>query len=137
MKPFRPGRAARIDDIAARLEAAFNAHDAAALAALWNTAILMPPNEPMLSGTPAIQRWFERTLHRLNRVRIVPIETRAAGSQAYQVGTLTSTTKPISDVPSLEGDGASRTGKVHSCPCEKRWWLADSIRHLEVDQPSG
>jgi ketosteroid isomerase-like protein len=138
MKPSRPRRLARVDDIAARLEAAFNAPDAAALAALYSdTAILMPPNEPMLSGRPAIQSWFERTLQRLNRVRIVPIETRAVGNQAYQVGAFTSTSKPFPDASPLEGDGASRTGKYILLLVKSAdgWLIQYDI--WSVDQPSG
>lgn len=79
-----------VHDIAARLEAAFNARDAAALASLYSeTAILMPPNEPIVSGRTAIQAWFERALLRLRSVRIVPIESTAESDQAFQVGTFT------------------------------------------------
>jgi ketosteroid isomerase-like protein len=79
-----------LDDIAARLEAAFNASDAVALAALYSeTAILMPPNEPMVSGRNEIQAWFERALVRLRIVRIVPIESTAGSGHAFQIGTFT------------------------------------------------
>lgn len=110
MTPLRPSRASSID-IAARLEAAFNAGDAAALAALYSdNATLMPPNEPMVSGKRDIRQWFDRALRRLERVRIVPIESRSAGSLAHQVGTFTSTTKPGAASPA-ERHGASHTGK--------------------------
>ncbi len=79
-----------IHDIAARLEAAFNASDAVALASLYSdAAILMPPNEPMVRGRTEIQAWFERALVRLRSLRIVPIETTAEADQAFQVGTFT------------------------------------------------
>jgi ketosteroid isomerase-like protein len=76
--------------ISARLEAAFNACDAVTLASLYSdTAILMPPNEPMVRGRTEIQTWFERALVRPRSVRIVPIETTAEADQAFQVGTFT------------------------------------------------
>lgn len=79
-----------VHDIAVRLEVAFNARDAAALASLYSdTAILMPPNEPMVSGRPNIQAWFERALLRLRNVRIIPIESTAETDHAFQVGTFT------------------------------------------------
>ena len=81
---------ARID-IAARLEAAFNARDAAALASLYSqTAVLMPPNEPMVSGRANIQAWFESALQRLESVSIAPLESTVVGDRAFQVGTFTS-----------------------------------------------
>jgi ketosteroid isomerase-like protein len=81
-----------VHDIAARLEAAFNASDAAALASLYSdTAVLMPPNEPMVRGRIEIQAWFERALLRLRSVRIVPIESTSEGDQAFQVGTFMTT----------------------------------------------
>ena len=79
-----------VGDIAARLEAAFNANDAVALVSLYSdTAVLMPPNEPMVRGRTEIQAWFERALVRLRSVRIVPIESTVTADQAYQVGTFT------------------------------------------------
>ena len=79
-----------LHDISARLEAAFNAGDAVTLASLYSeTAILMPPNEPMVRGRTEIQTWFERALVRLRSVRIVPVESTAESDQAFQVGTFT------------------------------------------------
>ena len=79
-----------VDDIAARLEAAFNASNAVALVSLYSdTAVLMPPNEPMVRGRTEIQAWFERALVRLRSVRIVPIESTVTAEQAFQAGTFT------------------------------------------------
>jgi len=79
-----------VEDIAARLEAAFNASNAVALASLYSdTAVLMPPNEPMVRGRTEIQAWFERALVRLRSVRIVPIESTVTADQAFQAGTFT------------------------------------------------
>ena len=79
-----------VDDIAARLEAAFNASNAVALVSLYSdTAVLMPPNEPMVRGRAEIQAWFERALMRLRSVRIVPIESTVTADRAFQAGTFT------------------------------------------------
>ena len=88
--------AARVDDIAGQLEAAFNAGDAAALASLYSdSAVLMPPNEPMVKGRAGIQAWFERALPRVGRVSIAPVESTAIGDRGFQIGTFT--TRPTSD----------------------------------------
>ena len=94
-----------VHDVAARLEAAFNASDAMALASLYSdTAILMPPNEPMVRGRTDIQAWFERALLRLRSVRIVPIESTVEADQAFQVGTFTTTVSSSGkDVSALPG----------------------------------
>ena len=81
-----------VDDVAARLEAAFNASNAVALVSLYSdTAVLMPPNEPMVRGRAEIQAWFARALVRLRSVRIVPIESTVTADQAFQAGTFTTT----------------------------------------------
>jgi ketosteroid isomerase-like protein len=96
-----PGRTARIEDIAALMEAAFNAHDAAALASLYaDTAILMPPNEPMVRGGAEIQAWFERALARLRSVRIRVTESRREGEHASQAGTFTTSADANADTRS-------------------------------------
>jgi uncharacterized protein (TIGR02246 family) len=101
-----------IDHTAFRLEAAFNAHDADALASLYSDdATLMPPNEPMVKGRPAIQAWFDRALQRLGSVRIVPIQSQIVGDQAFQIGTFTSRATSAEGSPSAQEDAAVATGK--------------------------
>jgi ketosteroid isomerase-like protein len=121
-----------IDDVAVRLETAFNAHDSAALASLYgDTATLMPPNEPMVSGRPAIQAWFERVLPRVGRVRVVPSESIDMGDRAVQVGALT--TSPSGQ----EGGDDTRTGKYVLLLTKRRgqWTIDYDIWNL--DQPAG
>jgi ketosteroid isomerase-like protein len=103
--------ASDLDDIAVRLETAFNASDAAALASLYSeTAILMPPNEPMVSGRRDIQAWFEQALPRVGHVGILPIQAAVAGDHAFQVGVFT--TSPKAGGTSLTAEvPAVRTGK--------------------------
>jgi ketosteroid isomerase-like protein len=112
MEPLISGSVAQIVDIAVQLEAAFNASNAVALASLYSdTAILMPPNEPRVSGRAAIQAWFEEALPRVGSVSIVPGESTAAADQGFQVGTFTSRA-PTDDVSTSAQDGPpAREGK--------------------------
>lgn len=111
MEDVVPGRTARIEDIAPRMEAAFNAGDAKALALLYgDTAILMPPNEPMVRGRAEIQAWFERALSRLRCVRIIVTESLREGDQAFQAGTFTSGATDASSSPAGVS-GATVAGK--------------------------
>ena len=80
------------EDIAAKLEAAFNAKDASALAALYaEDATLMPPNQPAVNGRVAIRGWFEATLPRVGTVRIAPARTSVFEREAFQVGNFSAT----------------------------------------------
>ena len=107
-----PDSVAEIADIAVRLEAAFNASDAVALASLYSdTAILMPPNEPMVRGRAGIQAWFEEVLQRLGPVSIVPLESRAVNDQAFQVGTFTSRAPTNASSSSTSDSVPARVGK--------------------------
>jgi ketosteroid isomerase-like protein len=108
MEHVRPSSVLPIDDIAVHLETAFNRGDVKALASLYtDDATLMPPNQSAVSGKIDIESWFERALQRLRTVRIVPVESRIIGDQAFQVGTFTSL--PISidgSLPVQESGGA-------------------------------
>jgi ketosteroid isomerase-like protein len=121
-----------VHDIAARLEAAFNASDAVALASLYSdTAILMPPNEPMVRGRSEIQAWFERALVRLRSVRIVPIESTTEADQAFQIGTFTTA------VSSSKEEGIPLAGKYVLVLKDHggQWKIHCDIWSL--DQPTG
>jgi ketosteroid isomerase-like protein len=106
------GSVAEIADIAVRLEAAFNASDAVALASLYSDiAVLMPPHEPMVSGRARIQAWFEQVLPRIGGVSIVPLESTAVGDQGFQVGTFTSRTQTDASSPSTTDSPPAQAGK--------------------------
>jgi uncharacterized protein (TIGR02246 family) len=109
MDPLAQGRAAPIDEVTARMEAAFNAHDASALASLYaDTAVLMPPNQPMVHGRVGIEAWFAEVLQRLSHVRIVALESAVAGDTAFQVGTFTSSARAEAGASVT---GTTQTGK--------------------------
>ena len=134
MEHFRPNPAGPIDQIAVHLEAAFNAGDARALASLYSDdATLMPPNQSMVSGRLEIQTWFERAFQRLRSVRIVPIESKIVGDQAFQVGTFTSRAKSIEGSSSVQEPDVGVTAKyvliLKSCAGE--WKIQYDIWNLD------
>jgi ketosteroid isomerase-like protein len=133
-----PGRTAQAADIALRLEAAFNARDAGALASLYSdTAVLMPPNEPMVRGRAAIERWFERALSRLRNIRVLATKSIVEGDRAFQAGTFTSSAHAGAASSSAEEHGATQAGK-YVLFLEKHagdWKIEYDIWNL--DQPAG
>ena len=89
-----------VDDIAAQLEAAFNAKDATALAAMYaEDATLMPPNQPAVTGRAAVRGWLEATLPRVGTVRIAPTRTSVFEREAFQVGNFSATASGQSEPP--------------------------------------
>lgn len=101
-------RVDEVKQVVGRLEAAFNARDPAALAALYTEdAVLMPPNDLQVQGSEAIQSWFDQALPRLGAIRLWPTATRVDGDLALQVGRFQMT--PNSPVPG--STGGERAGK--------------------------
>jgi ketosteroid isomerase-like protein len=89
-----------LDEIAGRLEAAFNDKDAAALASLYSeTATLMPPNQEAVKGRTAIRGWFQTALARVGTVRIIPAQSATWEDEAFQVGAFTSASGESSNHP--------------------------------------
>jgi ketosteroid isomerase-like protein len=138
MHPVESSRITQAADIAVRLEAAFNARDAAALASLYlDTAVLMPPNEPIVRGRAEIEKWFERALARLRGIRLLVTESIVEGDRAFQAGTFTSSA--IADEASSSADehDATQAGK-YVLFLEKHagdWKIRYDIWNL--DQPTG
>jgi ketosteroid isomerase-like protein len=119
---------AQVAEIAARLEAAFNARDAAALAALYlEAAILMPPSEPMVRGRAEIEKWFEQAVSRLRSIRVLATESIVEGDRAFQVGTLTSSADT----------GATQTGKYVLLLKKDAGYWKIQYDIWNLDQPSG
>jgi uncharacterized protein (TIGR02246 family) len=101
-------RVGEVEQVVGRLEAAFNARDPAALAALYTEdAVLLPPNDLQVQGGEAIRSWFDQALPRLGAIRLWPSVTRADGALAVQVGRFQMT--PNAAVPG--STGAERAGK--------------------------
>ena len=134
MEHVRLNPAGPIDQIAVHLEAAFNACDAKALASLYSDdATLMPPNHSMVSGRPEIQTWFEQAFQRSRSVRIVPIQSKIVGDQAFQVGTFTSKAKSIEGSSLVQEADVGVTAKyvliLKSCAGE--WKIQYDIWNLD------
>ena len=78
----------KLDDIAKKMGAAFNAKNATRLARLYcDDAVLMPPGESLITGRAAIRSWFKKAFARLGRIQMVPKEARSLRDEAFQVGT--------------------------------------------------
>jgi uncharacterized protein (TIGR02246 family) len=123
-----------VEQLVGRLEAAFNARDPAALAALYTQdAVLMPPNERQVQGSRAIQLWFTQALPRLGTTRLYPAATRTDGSLAVQVGgfqMISRSTDSGATVPERAGKYVlvlTRAGE--------RWAICADLWNL--DQPLG
>jgi uncharacterized protein (TIGR02246 family) len=119
--------------IGRRLEAAFNARDPAALAALYTEdAVLMPPSEPMVQGRRAIRLWFDQTLPRLGMIRLWPATTSAERELAVQVGRFEMTPSAVSDSP-----GSEHAGKyvLVLTRADEGWAIAADLWNL--DRPLG
>lgn len=134
MKPQTQVRVVEVEQIVGRLEAAFNARDPAALAALYTEdAVLMPPNDLPVQGSEAIQSWFDQALPRLGAVRLGPTVTRVGGDLAVQVGWFQMT--PSAAVSS--STGVERAGKyvLVLTRVGKQWAICADLWNL--DQPLG
>jgi uncharacterized protein (TIGR02246 family) len=79
-----------LDKITADYAAAYNAKDAAKVAALYaEDALVMPPNEPMVKGRANIQARLQRELKENVTLQLTPTESTISGSQAFEAGTAT------------------------------------------------
>ena len=74
-------------------EAAFNAKDAAKIAALYaEDAVVMPPNQAPVKGRANIEaHWKSEIQQGGTNVKLNPVESAVSGSQAFEVGTMTMT----------------------------------------------
>jgi ketosteroid isomerase-like protein len=98
--------ASAIVNVREQYEAAENAGDAAAVAALWAAdGILMPANSPAISGVEAIQSHYEALFSQGKpEVSIDGDETVMSGNWGFERGTF-SLKIPISDGNSIEDKG--------------------------------
>ena len=74
-------------------EAAFNAKDAAKIAALYTEdAVVMPPNQPPVKGRANIEaHWKSEIQQGGTNVKLNPVESAISGAQAFEAGTMTMT----------------------------------------------
>ena len=132
MNPVTDRQTTELAQIAVHLAAAFNAHDAEGLSTLYTErAVLMPPNEPAVSGRAEIRRWFERALARIGEVGIVPVESMILGEHAFQVGTFTSVARPTGDSSRLPAQQAIGKYMLLLTRSEGRWKIRYDIWSLD------
>jgi len=98
---------AAINALDEEYEAAENAGDAAALAALFaEDAIAMPPNAPAIVGSQAIQAWAQSFYDEaVSQLAMSTAEVEVAGDWAFARGTYTYTTTPKAGGEAIEDNG--------------------------------
>jgi uncharacterized protein (TIGR02246 family) len=74
---------------------AFNAGDAAAVAALYtNEAVILPPGAEMMKGRTAIQAFWKGAAEQLGNGKLTTVEVKPLGSdRALEIGTFSFRTK--------------------------------------------
>ena len=84
-----------LDKLAKEWAAAFNAKDAAKVAAFYaEDAVLMPPNGPMVKGRANIEAQWKRVLAEgVTNMQLRPMESSISGNHAFEAGTSTLTVK--------------------------------------------
>ena len=110
----------------ARFEAAFNAGDAAGLAALYTEdAILMAPNVVRLEGRPAIQDLWQRFFDaEVSNLELRTLELTITGPRATEVGAFAMST------PDGNGGRLTAHGKyvvLWMLGADGAWWLHRAI----------
>ena len=88
-----------LDRLATEFAAAYNAHEAAKVAAFYaEDAVLMTPNEPMVKGRGDIEKYYQQQFARgAVRLRLKPLESIVTGDRAFEAGTATAILGPFSD----------------------------------------
>ena len=82
-----------LNKMASEWAAAYNAKDAAKVAAMYTSdAVFMPPNQPMVKGRAAIEAMFKKEFEEgFTNIKLTPVESAISGSQAFEAGTSTVT----------------------------------------------
>jgi len=103
-----PGDPAPINDVRNRYIAAYNAGDAAALAALFaEDAISLPDHGSALEGRAAIQKHFETVFSGVTaNISVTPGDTEVTGDIAHEHGTFS-----VTVTPKAGGAATTETGK--------------------------
>jgi len=77
-----------LDKLADAFAEAFNAKDAARVAAFYaEDAIVMPPDQPMVRGRQNIEAYYARGFRQdISNFRLAPMESAIAGAHAFEAG---------------------------------------------------
>jgi ketosteroid isomerase-like protein len=112
--------------------AAFNAKDAAAVASLFvENGELAPPGGPLFKGRTTIEAALRRTFAQDTLLELTPVESRVAGTYAFDAGTFAVTTGSVDDAGTPEVFGGTyltvltREGQD--------WKMAYHMYHLHTD----
>jgi uncharacterized protein (TIGR02246 family) len=91
-----PADTPSINDLRSGYQAAFNAGDAAALAALFtDNAVSLPDHRAPIEGRAAIQQDFQNQFAQVSgNIQIMPVDTEINGETAYERGTYSMTVTP-------------------------------------------
>lgn len=102
------GDTAPIDDVRSRYMSAYNAGDAAALAALFaDDAISMPDHHAPVEGRAAIESYFRDMFTQYSgNLTVTPGETEVTGDIAHEHGTFS-----VTLTPKAGGSGMTEDGK--------------------------
>jgi len=131
-----PGDTAPIDEARNQYIAAYNAGDAAAVAALYaDDAISMPDHHAALTGKAEIESYLRDTFGKYNsNITITPGETEVMGDVAHEHGTFT-----VSMTPKDGGNAMTDTGKylvILKRGSDGRWLLHHDIDNTDVPPPA-
>lgn len=123
-----------ITKLAKEFEVAFNAKDAAKVAAFYaEEATVNPPNEAAVHGRKNIQAWMQKMMDMgLGNMVLTPTESAISGTIAYEAGTYSMTMTPA-------GGGKPMPDKGKYVVVLKqiggRWLLAHDIFNSDLVPP--
>ena len=104
-----------LDKLAAAFAAAFNAKDAAGIAAFYTEdGVVMAPNMPMVRGRRDIEAYYKQGFSQVGgTIRLQPFESASSGTVAFEAGrsTLTAGNPSGQLVPGGGSGGRTQGGK--------------------------
>lgn len=131
-----PGDTAPIDDVRNRFVAAYNAGDAAGIAALYaDDAISMPDHHTALEGKAAIESYMRDMFAQYQtNMTLTPGETEVVGDIAHEHGTFS-----VTVTPKAGGAAMSDTGKyfvILKRGSDGTWLVHHDIDNTNVRPPA-
>jgi uncharacterized protein (TIGR02246 family) len=134
--PTTPGDTAPIAEMRDKYIAAFNAGDAAGVAALFaEDAVSMPDHHVALEGRAAIESYMRDTFAQYTtNITVTPGETEVMGDIAHEHGSFTTTI-----TPKAGGNAMTDTGKylvILKRGSDGRWLIHHDIDNANVAPPT-
>ena len=98
---------AAINDLRSQFETAYNAGDAATVAALYgDDAVLLPDHHSAVSGHDGIQQYYQDLFTQYSpHLTIMPADTQITGALAHEHGTFTVTIMPKAGGKAMTDNG--------------------------------